>query len=465
MPSISASVSTSSPADLNVDRAKFLAAKLLQRSQLKLVAASICDKQEQPQGTGTSSYFVRYQRMNLPLAVLSEGVTPDASGIELEEVVGGLDQWGDVIAITDVAILTTKHPLMQIATELLSDNAQRVIDREIQIIMLAGTNVQYGDGSVTTRAAVTSAMTVTDTLLHKARLTMTNNGAPPRDGPSNMKENATGQPATGGLRGAGAAYVAITSGEVTASIMKMASASGLWSSVVQYNNASAVYNAEVGMYLGFRWVETNFIPKFVLLGNETAAVVSGNAFGTDTPIVTAVASGGSLTSATAYYFKVTRKKKDRGFEEAISMRHSMTSGAGANDESFTFNFTSLTDGYVYNLYFGASDSDAALGLHTENIEEGTVVTVTSVPALTTTAPANISVGGTDPTALHPVFILSSQALAWTGLQQLKSYVVGAGATKDDPLDQIRTVGYKFMAKACILDQTRILRLELATSFD
>ena len=100
---------------------------------------------------------------------------PSASSITLETVTGTLDQWGDFLEITDLAKLTTKHPLVQLATELLSDNAQRVIDREVQIVMMAGTNVVYGDGSVTTRATVTNAMTIDDAMLHKWRITMTNN--------------------------------------------------------------------------------------------------------------------------------------------------------------------------------------------------------------------------------------------------------------------------------------------------
>ena len=48
---------------------------------------------------------------------------------------------------------------MQQATELLADNAQRVIDREVQKVWLAGTNVFYGDNTVTSRGAITSAVT------------------------------------------------------------------------------------------------------------------------------------------------------------------------------------------------------------------------------------------------------------------------------------------------------------------
>lgn len=445
------------------DQEKFLAAMLLQNAHLKLFASSVCDKIQQPKGSGTTCYFVRYKRMQLPLVTLTEGVPPTASTLSVEEVTGSLDQWGAYISISDIANLTTKHPLVQKASELLADNAQRVIDREIQIVMLAGTNVQYGDGSVTARASVLDTMTVTDTLLHKARITMTNNGAPPRNGPSNMKERASAQAAQGTLLG-GSAYVAVTSAEITAEVMKMATSSGLWQSIVSYQNAKAAYTGEVGTYLNFRWVESNFIPKWVLLGDTTAAVASGNAFGTGTPTVTAVNGGGTLTSATTYYYKVSRKDLLRGFEEAVSIEHSTASAAAGDDESFTFAFPA-TAGYVYNLYFGSATGDANLKLASENIAAGATVTVTAVPASTTTAPPNTHGTGTnDPVAVHPVYIIADQALAWVGFQSLTTHVTGEGAEKTDPLGQYRTLGYKFMAKALILDQTRLLRLELPSSF-
>jgi N4-gp56 family major capsid protein len=455
-----------------LDQEKFLAAKLLQRAHLKLVAASLCDKVQQPKGTGIQAHFVRYKRMNLPTQTLTEGVRPANSSIGVEEVTAVLDQWGDVITLTDVTRLTTKHPLVQIATDLLSDNAQRLIDREVQIVMNQGTNVQFGDGTVTTRATVTQAMTVSDTIFHKARVLMVNNGAPPRTGPSNMKENASGGAATGTLLNS-QHYVAVSGPELTADLQKMAAATGLWASVVTYQNAKAVYNGEVGSYLGFRIVETNFIPKFKRLGNKTAAVTSAaaNGGGITGFTITAVDGGGTLNSATTYFWKITRKNLLRGFEEDIAIAHSTASTATGNNESFSFAMPS-TAGYVYNVYFdtvqtGGTGTDATLRLVHQNVAAGATVTVTAVPATGANPPASNRVAGgdaTDPDTIHPMYVVADQALAWVGLQQLKTYVTGEGADKLDPLGQFSTIGYKFMAKAVILDQERLLRLELPSAF-
>jgi len=447
---------------ISLDQEKFLVNKLLDRSYLRLVMGGICDNVQMREGAGLTAYMVRYKRMNVPLSTLTEGTTPSESTFSLEEVTVTLDQWGDYLTLTDVAQLTVKHPLMTQCVELLADNAARVMDREITIVMLAGTNIQYGDGSVASRSTITSSMTISDSIVQKLRVTMVNAGAPPRGGPSGDAR----QVATTGNFQNGLNYVAICGPEVIGDVMKPSTSFGTWVAAATYANARQLYSAEAGTWLGIRFVETNFIPKFTLLGGTTTAVTSGNAFGTNTPVVTAVDGGGSLTSGATYYYKVTRKDLLRGFEENISIEHTTAAAATGNNESFTFNFSGLSAGYVYNLYFGSSTGDANLKLSASNIAVGTTTTVTAVSSSTTTPPASLrnSLDGYDPSTIHPVFIVGEAALAWAGFYKSKILMSPTGATKDDPLAQRRTVGYKFFGKAVIKDQTRLLRLEVASSF-
>jgi N4-gp56 family major capsid protein len=442
-----------------IDQRKAVAAKLLQRAHLRLVTNSICDKVAQERGTGIQTTFIRYKRMPVPLSTLTEGVPPPNNTISVEQVVSTLDQWGDVVTITDVAQLTTLHPLVSIAQTLLADNAQRVIDRETQLVMLAGTNVFYGDTSVSSRSSITQSMTISDTIIHKATLTMLNAGAPPRFGPSNMLENARGQPASGEMA-TGGHYLAIMGGEVRRDIMRMAAASNLWVNVTQYQNAKRTYVGEVGDYLGLRIVETNFIPRFRRLGNKTPAAPAGPNAGGITGLSLAIGTG-TLGNAT-YYWKVTRKDTTRGFEEDISIEHSTATGGATKSLQFTL---PSTPGYVYNIYVGSSSGDANLFLAAENQPPGEVVNVTSVPSGTANPPASNRAAGdsADPDTIHPVYIIAEQALAWVGLQNLQTYIQ-KGGDKSDPLDQVTKIGYKFMAKACRLDEARLLRLELASNF-
>lgn len=441
------------------DQEKFIAARLIQRSMLRLVAASICDKVEQPNGAGTVAYFVRYRRMNVPQVTLTETVDPANSSMTIDQYSVTLDQWGDIITLSDIVQLTVKHPILQQAIDLLADNAQRVIDREVQVVWLAGTNVTYGDGTVTARRSITAAMKVSDTVVHKARVTLIDQGAPTRNGPSQpvQVKSADGASSING----GSAYVAVCGPQVMADLMQSGTSLGTWASVATYGDRMKLYNAEVGTWLGIRWVESNFVPKFVILGDTTVAVASGAAFGTGTPIVTAIDGGGTLISAATYFYKVTRKELTRGFEEEISIEHTTAAAATGNNESFSFAFPAGVN-YVYNLYFGSASGDANLKLVQANIAAGATVVVTAVPGANTTAPDNVNPTGT-PT-IHPVFIHGAESCSWVGLQNLQTFVTKDESIIGNVLKLKRAVGYKFMGKAIIRDQTRMLRLEVASTY-
>lgn len=435
----------------SVDQEKHLVNKLLANAEARLVCASLADKDVQPTGNGLTAYMVRYKKMALPLTTLTEGVTPAGSSMSLEQVTVTLDQWGDYLEITDVAELTTKHPLMAQAQEVLADNAARVMDREVQLVMLAGTNVQYGDGSVTVRSGITASMTLSGLVMIAKRAALSRAGVPPI-GRKSQGSKAT--QAKGTIQG-GLKYLLVCGPEVSADIQSQTN----FITVSAYANSRALYNAEVGEWLGYRVVETNFIPQYKLLGSTTAAVASGNAFGTNTPVVTAVGSGGSLANATHYY-KVTRKDLLEGFEEDISVEHSTATGAGS--ASMTFNFSSLAAGYVYNLYFGSATGDANLKLHTQNIAVGTTVTVTAVPGSGAAPPTSLATASA-PISVHPVYIMGEEALGWTGFYQAKFMRSTPGATNTDPLGQRRTIGYKFFGKAVIKNSDFLHRLEVASA--
>lgn len=453
---------------LSSDQEKFLAVDLIRRSYLKLVMGSLCDKVQMKKGAGLTAYFVRYKRMGVPMSPITEGNDPANSSFAIDTVTVTLDQWGDIITVTDVAQLTTFHPLVQQCIELLADNAARVMDREITLVLLSGTNVIYGDGSVTSRTTVTAAMKMSDTLLSKARVTLTINGVPPRGGPAGDAKQVQ---ANGSFQ-QGQAYVLVAGPEANEDMTQISTSLGTWASVAMYANQKAIYNTEIGTWRNFRFVETNFIPRFSILGNTTTAVTSTNAFGTNTPVVTAVDGGGSLTSGATYYFKVTRIDNTRGFEEEVSIEHTMAAAATGNNESFQFDFSGLTTGYYYRVYFGSATGDANLklvsftigGVSTSYIPAGTAAAstvVTAVPSSTTTAPVNTNITGT-PT-IHPCFIFGAAAVNWVGFYGIETRITGDQSIIGNVLGLKKAIGYKFFGKSMIRDQTRLLRLEVAST--
>lgn len=446
------------------DQEKFIANQLIQRSMLKLLAASFCEPVKQPEGSGKTAYFVRYKRMNVPLQTLTEGVDPASSDFSIESVSVVLDQWGDILSVSDVGELTTKHPVLQQMVELLSDNAQRVIDREIQLVMLAGTNVIYGDGTATSRATITDSMIVDDTILQTARITLSNAGAASRFGPVQYGTQVVSGDSMGAASSvqAGGHFAALCDPSIMGDIMAKASSFGTWVAVQTYQNKMALYNSEVGTWQGFRFIESNFMPRYVRLGNITSLVASGSAFGTNTPTVTASVGAGGLTPATTYFFKVTRKDKLRGFEEDISSEHSILLGVA--DNTVAFNFTGLASNYVYNVYFGAATGDANLWLVQENIAVGATVTVLASPVSGAHPPTSLSNTYSLP-GTHIMYLISKQAINWVTLQNLQSFLTdNTRSTIGNVLRLVRQAGYKFMSKAVILDQTRLLRVEAASGY-
>lgn len=460
MSQITSSYTGSNSVALSEDRHKMLVAKLIERSMLKLVAASLCDKMQMEKGAGLTAYFIRYKRMNVPVAPLTEGTDPSSSSFDIDGTNVTLDQWGDLLNVTDIAILATEHSIVDQAMELLSDNAQRVIDREVQIVWLSGTNVIYGDGSVSARSSITPTMKLTDQLITLARITLSDAGAPPRGGPSDYRVDSGGD-----LR-ANKKYVAVAGPQVIGDIQSPGTVLGSWVSVAMYNNAQALYNSEQGEWLGLKWIETNFIPKFTLLGNSTVAAAEGSNMGGITGLTLAYTSGsGALSNTTTYFWKVTRKDLLRGFEEAISIAHSTATGASDEDAAFTMPSTA---GYVYNVYFdtvqsGGTGTDATLGRVGLNVAASGTVTILAVPSATNTAPANIL--ATDgPSTVHVIYIHGEKTTNWVGLQNLEMMQTEDKSAPGNLLKLNRWFSYKFMAKAMIRDQTRLLRLEVAASY-
>lgn len=446
------------------DREKFLAAQLVSRSQIRMVAASLCDKVTMKEGAGETAYFVRYSRMYLPTTALSDdGADPANSTFSLEEFSVSLDEWGDVITITTRAVLNTKHPLMQAAMDLLADNAARVMDREIQLVWMAGTNVRYGDGSVASRVTITNTMKLDENVIGGARVQLVNDGAPPKGQKSKdaFQTNASGNFIGGGT------YVAVAGPQVLQDLSRPSVSLGTWAGVATYANARALYNFEVGTWMNMRWVESNFIPQFTTLGNSTVAVADGGSGGITGLVVNPLSGTGALTASTTYFWKLVRKSLLRGFGEAISIAHSTPTGGSEENMEFTMPSTA---GYVYDLYFdseqgGGTGTDATLKLVASNLAASAVYSVAAV-GTGATAPGSLrSTGdGADPTTIHPVFIHADESCKWVGFYNTKFYVTKDESIIGNVLRRKRAIGYNFFGKAKICDQTRLLRLEVASTF-
>lgn len=95
------------------DIQQYIADETLPLARKQLVAYQAGEPLTLPKGMGTTYTATRFTRLPLPQYPLAEGVPPIGETLQLQQVTGVAQQWGDAVKITDVAEITTKHPLFK----------------------------------------------------------------------------------------------------------------------------------------------------------------------------------------------------------------------------------------------------------------------------------------------------------------------------------------------------------------
>jgi N4-gp56 family major capsid protein len=109
--------------------------------------------------------FRGFNKLSLALTPLSEGVSPAGQNLTMNSVTAVLSQYGDFTTITDVAEFLYDRSLIKDASDVLGVQSSETIDTVIMNVVTAGTNVIYGDGTVSTRVTVTGAMKLAANLI------------------------------------------------------------------------------------------------------------------------------------------------------------------------------------------------------------------------------------------------------------------------------------------------------------
>lgn len=82
--------------------------------------------------------------------MLTEGVTPDATALDKQDLDATLVQYGDRTQISDVVLDTHEDPVLREAIEILGEQAPIIIEKSRFNVIKAGTNVVYANGSART---------------------------------------------------------------------------------------------------------------------------------------------------------------------------------------------------------------------------------------------------------------------------------------------------------------------------
>lgn len=417
---------TTTVSDLSSDMiSAYIAAKTLMIAEREFRLYQFAEKAKLPTRNSRTFQFSRYTELNVPTSTLTEGVTPSATTMGVETVTAQVQQWGMIVAITDLAELVIAHPLTQTAIDRIGRAMAYVVEREIGNTLLAGTTVRRADG-VAARSSLSSANALDTADIATAVSTLRQNGAPTFED---------------GL------YVGVIRPDME---MDIAAGDSTFRDAASRSNIKSQFRGEIGVWYGVRWVRSNILPVYDLESSPTTA---------------GVAAGGSLAASTTYYFSLVRKSLTTGQSTQISAEFSRATGAG--DDAVRITLPSAS-GFTFDVYAGSVSGTRYLAL--SNQTQNTNVDVLSIPTSGDTAPVqpasgvSVAIGWIFGRQAYTVVELESQEPSGASRETVKAYVTPNTPSDSDTLVQRRKIGAKVTFRPAILNQTFVIRLEAYTAY-
>jgi len=144
--------------DISPRTAAYVAKQMLERGQPLLTLEKFMQAKPLPANNTKSMTFRRYNSLPLNTTPLVEGVTPSSKKLTKTDVTCTLDQYGDLVEITDVVRDTHEDPVIQEGSDILGEQAAETIETVRFNILKACTNKYYANGS--SRTDVNTAPTL-----------------------------------------------------------------------------------------------------------------------------------------------------------------------------------------------------------------------------------------------------------------------------------------------------------------
>ena len=212
--------------------------ELLDNAKPQLVHNQFAATKPLPTGGGKTVEWRKFGSFDKALTPLTEGVTPDGSGISVSYITKELAQYGDYTTVSDMLDLTAIDDVVLEITDRHGANMGLTLDTVTRNEIQQGKQVLYApaigaDGSkteVTARGALTAACRLTSEMVAKAATQLKKMNAPTFDGK----------------------YVCILHPSVAFDLRQ----DEAWIAAHQYAAATELFSGEIGELHGVRFVET-----------------------------------------------------------------------------------------------------------------------------------------------------------------------------------------------------------------
>ena len=264
-PSTNTTTQTGTGQEMSPQMKTFYDKVIIKNAVPNLVHDQFGQKKPIPKNSGKTIEFRRLNPFAKATTPLTEGVTPDGKKLDWATVTATVSQYGDYVTTSDMLDMTAIDNNITEAGRVLGDQAGISLDGVVREILNAGTNVQYGDGSKTSRSAITDTDVMTVAAVKRAVTTLKRMNAKKINGD----------------------YVAIIHPDVAYDLMNDTK----WEAVATYNPKN-LYAGEIGRLYGVRFVETSEAKIFEKAGASSIDVYSTLFLGADAYGTTSIDGGG-----------------------------------------------------------------------------------------------------------------------------------------------------------------------------
>ena len=244
---------------------------LIDMAEPELVHDQFGQKHPIPKNGGKTIEFRKYDPLPKALTPLTEGVTPNGQKLNMGVITATVKQYGGFIELSDMLLLTAIDNNLVQATKLLGSQAGRTLDTITREVLNGGTNVQYADGQVNSRAALSYTNENTN---HNLTVNAVRRAV--------RFLKVMNAPRINGY------YAGIIHPDCSYDLMS----DPKWVNVKTYSDPEGIYEGEIGRIEGVRFVETSEAKVFTGAGASGRDVYSTLIIGADAYGVTEITGGG-----------------------------------------------------------------------------------------------------------------------------------------------------------------------------
>ena len=416
---------------LSEEMRTYYADYLIDNAEPNLIHDQFAQKHPIPKHGGKTIQFRKYDPLPKLTTALSEGVTPTGQSLNMGVVEATVHQYGGYVEFSDLLLLTAVDNNLVMATKLLGSQAGRTLDTITREVLCGGTNVQYGADAVDARYLLcggnaTGNHYMSVECIKRAVRSLKNQNAEKING----------------------AYACIIHPDCAYDLTNDPN----WKYPHQYADTKELYEGEIGMIEGVRFVESTEAKVFhapdLTATNRFIPLMDGS--------YTEDKNGLLPTAGVASNYQVITCSLGDGVMVDADIVGRALLVYDASEQS-----------WQYATVVGVSvDMDTSVIFVDRALLKGGIGTEKLVPAYGDRLyPGEAGLGGRD---VYATILLGDNAYGTTelsggGLQHIVKQLGSAGTA--DPLNQRATVGWKATKAAARLVEAFMVRIETASTFE